>query len=91
MEQVPIKIRILDKEYTIRAAAEEAELLTEAASFLNEEMLKKREEIGISDKQDLLSFVAFDSFYQRLKAEKAEDKISKRLDALSSLIGKTLE
>ena len=33
MDQVPIKIRILDKEYTIRAAAEEAELQASGKSI----------------------------------------------------------
>ena len=87
-----IRIKIAEKEYTLKVNAPEEEvLLRQAAKQLNENIKAFQKQTGIWDKQDLLAMVAFDSMLQQLKQSQASKKHQEKLDELSVMVEQALK
>lgn len=80
MEELSIKIKIIDREYPMRVAPDEEERLRLAGRMVNEKFKFFRDQFGIDDKQDLLAMVAFDCLVERLKLENDKDHKSSTVD-----------
>lgn len=90
MEELSIKIKIIDREYPMRVAPDEEERLRMAGRMVNEKFKFFRDQFGIDDKQDLLAMVAFDCLVERLKLENDKDHksstVDQKLNNLESLL-----
>lgn len=73
-QEVQIRVTIADKEYPMRVAQDEEEIVRKAAKIVNDSMAAYRDRYGIKDKQDLLAMVAFDSLIEKLMVEKAKQQ-----------------
>jgi cell division protein ZapA len=92
MSNMQIRIKIAEKEYTLRVnAPEEEALLRQAAKQLNEKIKAFQKQTGIWDKQDLLAMVAFDGELQQLKHAKTSQKHQAKLDELSLMVEQALK
>lgn len=69
MGDLSIKIKILDREYPMRAAAHEEERLRKAGKAINEQLKTFRAQFGLDDKQDLLAMVAIVYMAEKLKLD----------------------
>lgn len=94
MSGLSIKIKICDREYPMRVAPEDEEMVRQAGKTLNEKIKHYRERFGIDDKQDLLAMVAFDCLVERLKCEDGQhgdvDFLLRKLNQLNGLASKAL-
>lgn len=81
-----IKIKIAEKEYTLRIKPQEEAILRRAAKLLNEQMKTMQKKSGIWDKQDLLAMVAFDSMVQNLKFEAEQQSHIEKIKKIEDLI-----
>lgn len=80
MEELSIKIKIIDREYPMRVAPDEEERLRLAGRMVNEKFKFFRDQFGIDDKQDLLAMVAFDCLVEKLKLENDKNHNSSSVD-----------
>lgn len=80
MEELSIKIKIVDREYPMRVAPDEEERLRLAGRMVNEKFKFFRDQFGIDDKQDLLAMVAFDCLVEKLRLENDKDHKSSTVD-----------
>jgi cell division protein ZapA len=85
-----LRLKIADREYSLRVAPKDEELLRQAGRMLNERIRLKKEKLGIRDKQDLLAMVAFDGLVQELREERKESSLCDRLDALDAMLTREL-
>ncbi len=90
-DEIPIKIKILDKEYPSRIPAAEEETYRQAGKELNERLRQMRETYGSrTDKQDLLSLVAFVMAVEnlKLKDEKStlDEVLIRKMSRLTDLL-----
>lgn len=69
MNEVSVKLKIADREYTLRASKEDAPLLQKASELLAERLREKKQLMRVHDRQDLLAMVAFDSIFNELQQE----------------------
>lgn len=81
-----IRIKIAEKEYTLKIRASEEALLRKAAKELNEKLNIMQKKTGIWDKQDLLAMVAFDSMVQNLKFEAEQQSHIEKIKKIEDLI-----
>ena len=65
MNELSIKIKIGNREYPMKVAANEEAKIREAGKKINEKLRSYQEQFGIDDKQDLLAMVAIDSYVQK--------------------------
>jgi len=72
MNELSIKIKIGNREYPMKVAADEEAKIREAGKKINEKLRSYQEQFGIDDKQDLLAMVAIDSYVQ--KAHSSENR-----------------
>lgn len=75
-EKLSIKIKLADREYPMKVEAEEEARLRKAGKLVNERLKYYKNQFGISDFQDLLAMVAFDSLVERLKKEENLDEVN---------------
>ena len=73
MSDLPIKIRIADRDYPMRVNVQDEERLRAAGRQLGEKLREFREQYGIQDKQDLLAMVALTTMADQLKVSKEKD------------------
>ena len=90
-----IRIKIADREYPMRVAADNEENIRIAGKLINNKIKNYREQFGIDDKQDLLAMVAFDSVVDRLKNEKQQQEnnifVTEKLITLNHLLSQEKE
>ena len=95
MADLPIKLKIADREYPMKVAADDEERIRRAGREINERMKSYQERFKLDDKQDLLAMVAFDAFMERSRHEsqrqETEKAISDRLSAWEALLGEALQ
>lgn len=83
-----IRIKIAEKEYTLKIKPEEEALLRRAAKILNEKMKTMQKKSGIWDKQDLLAMVAFDTVVQNLKYEEEQLEHVEQIKQIEDLLNR---
>ncbi|MGB0522335.1 MAG: cell division protein ZapA [Flammeovirgaceae bacterium] len=81
-----IRIKIAEKEYTLKIKPEEEALLRRAAKTLNEKTKTMQKKSGIWDKQDLLAMVAFDTMVQNLKYEEEQLEHVEQIKQIEDLL-----
>jgi cell division protein ZapA len=86
MGLVSVKINIADREYTLKVDSEDESLVQQASELLNKQIREQKEKMKISDRQDLLSFVAFDCIYEKLMGERMLAELSKKVTAIEDLV-----
>ena len=90
MSELPIKIRIAERDYPMRVAVADEERLRLAGRQLSERLREFREQYGIQDKQDLLAMVALATMADSLKVSKEKDgtdaALTERLARLDELL-----
>ncbi|MGB3850007.1 MAG: cell division protein ZapA [Tunicatimonas sp.] len=94
MGELSIKIKIAEREYPMRVAAEQEERLRLASQLINEQVRRYREQYGTTDKQDLLAMVAFDALVQKLEHDELQQDttsmIAERLSNINRQIGRAV-
>ncbi|TAD99971.1 MAG: cell division protein ZapA [Bacteroidetes bacterium] len=86
MGEIPVKIKILDKEYIIRVSVKDELLVRRAGDMLAHFLHEKRENSHIFDKQTLLSMVAFDCVFEKLLEEEEKTKSVQKIENLNQLL-----
>jgi cell division protein ZapA len=86
MGLVSVKINIADREYTLKVDSEDESLVQQASELLNRQIREQKEKMKISDRQDLLSFVAFDCIYEKLVGERMLSELSDKVTAIEDLV-----
>ena len=86
MGLVSVKINIADREYTLKVDSEDESLVQQASELLNRQIREQKEKMKISDRQDLLSFVAFDCIYEKLVSEKMLLELSQKVAVIEDLV-----
>ncbi|GAA4849491.1 cell division protein ZapA [Algivirga pacifica] len=86
-----IKITIYNKEYTLKAEAQDEELLKEAAAVLTEKITAKKQRLGVSKLEDLLAIAAFDIVVEQLRSRETLDHATERIGKLNYLLDQVLE
>ncbi len=94
MGELSIRIKIGDREYPMKVAAEEEERIRVAGKELQEKIKVYRDQFGIDDKQDLLAMVAFDYAIEKLKSEESveeiDDGVTEKVNYLNSIMSQAL-
>jgi cell division protein ZapA len=90
MGLVAVKISIADREYTLRVEEQEESLVHKASELLNKQIREQKEKMKIADRQDLLSFVAFDCIYERLAGEKLLADVSEKMAVIENLMNNAM-
>jgi cell division protein ZapA len=92
--KLDISVRIGDRDYPMQVTADEEGKVRNAAKMLNEQLEFYKKNLGIADKVDLLSMVAFDSMVQFMNgkdtAKNQEQQIKARIESLDNLIAGVL-
>lgn len=83
MKELNIRIKIADKEYSLRAQPKDEALLRAAAKTVNEKLKSRKEQFGLQGRQDLLSMIAFDTAVESLRTQELEQDAIRRLGALN--------
>ncbi len=91
MQNLHIKLKISDREYSLRIDSKDEQLLRKAAKLLNNQLKEKKEKFGIRDKQDLMAMVAFDGVVNSLKSVEKNGKVSEHILTLEKMIAAHLE
>lgn len=87
-----IRIKIAEKEYTLKVNdPEEEALLRQAAKQLNERIKNFQKQTGIWEKQDLLAMVAFDGMLQQLRYAQTSETHQAKLEELSVMVEQALK
>lgn len=94
MNELSIKIKIGNREYPMKVAADEEARIREAGKKINERLKSYQEQFGIDDRQDLLAMVAIDSYVQRAQSseehQSTDDIALAQLEKLNQLISAEL-
>ncbi len=90
MAEIPIKIHILEREYTIKAAQRDVEAVRKAAAQLNESLQHLKQQFRMTDKQDLLAMVAFDSVFQQFLVSEEFTDCQKKIEYMDQIVDKAL-
>lgn len=86
-ETTKVVIRILDRSYPLQGVkTEDVEPLKEAAEQLNKLIHQQKERQLGSDKQDLLSMVAFNLLIKNTLIERGDEDVLNQLDNMEALI-----
>ena len=94
MTELSIKIKIGNREYPMKVAAEDEERIRRAGKILHEKVKTYRDQFGIDDNQDLLAMVAFDCLVEKMKLEEStatdDDFALEHVSRLNKLIGESI-
>lgn len=94
MNELSIKIKIGNREYPMKVAADEEAKIREAGKKINEKLKSYQEQFGIEDKQDLLAMVAIDSYVQNMHMsehrQSTDDVAMDQIEKLNRLISAEL-
>ena len=91
MSNTQIRIKLAEKEYTLKVKPGEEVTLKQAGKLLNEQIRQMQKRSGIWDKQDLLVMVAFDGLVQQLKQNGESEQHLDVINRLSSTVEQTLK
>ncbi|MFW5761023.1 MAG: cell division protein ZapA [Cyclobacteriaceae bacterium] len=90
-----IRIKIADREYPMKVAANNEEKIRIAGKIINDKLKNYREQFGIDDKQDLLAMVAFDCVVEKLHTEQHQHEnesfVNEKLMSLNNLIAQEIK
>ena len=90
-----IKIKIGDREYPMRVALGDEEVIRRSGKMVNDRIKYYKERFGISEMQDLLAMVAFDSYIAKTKQERSTGEsfeiLGEKVNALNSLVKESLD
>jgi cell division protein ZapA len=90
-----IKIKIADREYPMKVAADNEEKIRIAGKLINDKIKNYREQFGIDDKQDLLAMVAFDCVVEKMHTDEhqqqSESYVTEKLGTLNKLIAQEIK
>lgn len=81
-----IRIKIAEKEYTLRIRQDEEAGLREAAKLLNERIKDLQKKSGVWDRQDLLAMIAFNAIVQEQKAVRSEKQGLEAVNELHNIL-----
>jgi len=94
MEQLSVKIKIVDREYPMKVRPEDEEKIRNAGKVINERIKKYKEQFGLEDKQDLLAMVAFDSLVDLLNLENnisdTDDTALQKVEEINQIVAQVL-
>lgn len=95
MGELSVKLKICDREYPMKVAADDEAKIRRAGKLINEKIRAYREAFGIDDKQDLLAMVAFDSLVESMKAEgegnsQTDEHVVEKISHLNAMISKVI-
>lgn len=90
MQNIHIKLKISDREYSLRIDSKEEQILRRAAKVLNNQLKEKKEKFGIRDKQDLMTMVAFDGVVNALKNAESNTQLSEQIASMEQKIASSL-
>lgn len=94
MGDLPIKIKILDREYPMKAPVSEEERLRKAGKAVNEHIKTFRARYGLDDKQDLLAMVAIVCMAEKMKLDENstqwQSTIADKITYLEKIVAATL-
>lgn len=94
MNSLSIKIKIDNREYPIQVKPEEESRLRRAGKLINEEIEYFKDQLGIEDKQDILSMVLFKTYVERLEIEEKKqaelDVVHSEIDKLNNILTDTI-
>lgn len=85
-----MKIQIAGRDYTLKVQSEDEEKVKSASKLLNDLFQDRRDNSGITDKQDLLAMIAFDSIFEKMLQDEQQTAINNRLDAVNQQIKEVL-
>lgn len=86
MAELSIKLKIGNREYPMKVAAEEEATIRQAGKKVNEKIQTYQKQFGIEDKQDLLAMAAIDCFVENMKSEATMQSIDEvAMEQLSKL------
>ncbi len=95
MKELSIKIKISDKEYTLKIDAKDEELLRHAGRIINEKIRQRREKLLTIHKDDLLAMIAFDAMVENLRLKQENSEAASRLtqmnDTLDGLLAEDIQ
>ena len=74
MEELPIRIKIADRFYTLLVEPESEAVVREVAKLIQDQ-LKQYREMGVSDTQDALARIAFDCLITKLRGERQVQRL----------------
>lgn len=90
-----IRIKIADREYPMKVAADNEEKIRIAGKLINDKLKNYREQFGIDDKQDLLAMVAFDCVVEKMHSDQhqheSESFVNEKLMSLNKLIAQEVK
>lgn len=90
MSTLSIKIKIADREYPMKVAAEDEGRLRLAGQLLNDRFKELKKQFGIDDKIDLFAMVAFDcmtkNLVQKDEMEELKEEINSKLNEYEAII-----
>jgi cell division protein ZapA len=81
MDDLSIKIKIADREYSMKVKKYDEERVRTAGRLVNERLKTYKEQFEIDDKQDLLAMVAFDCVVDKMTVEEAHQVIDQTVFA----------
>jgi cell division protein ZapA (FtsZ GTPase activity inhibitor) len=89
MKEHILTIKIVDREYNLKANADNESVLKEASKLINLRV-KEMQGKGVHDKQDLLAIVSFDLMVELLGRDEADKQAANKAEALSLAVAKAL-
>lgn len=94
MGNLSLKIKIADREYPIKAPANEEERLRNAGKAINDKLRMYKTQFGIDDKQDLLAMIAIECMVDKIRWEEENTGldaiISDKIESLNKLVSSAL-
>ena len=94
MAELSIKLKIGNREYPMKVAAEEEATIRQAGKRINDKIQSYQKQFAIEDKQDLLAMAAIDCFVENIKSETSTQSVDKvaleQLAKLNSLVSSEL-
>jgi len=91
MKELNIKVKIVDREYSLRIDSKDEALLRAAGKSINNQVKQKKTKFGINDKQDLLAMVVFDNTVQSLRTNSETQFLFDKIESIDSLISEELD
>ncbi|MEN7548635.1 cell division protein ZapA [Rapidithrix thailandica] len=91
MRDFYIKIKILDREYSLKIDPKDEAVLRKAGKFLDEQLNERKQQSGIASKQDLLAMIAFDHIVNQMKNEEGQQFLAERLQQCNHWIDEVIK
>lgn len=80
MEELSIKIRVADMEYSMKIPPEEEEGLRRAGQVINDKIKSYREQFGLIDSNYMMGMIALDAMANKFKAEAANTSVDSTIE-----------